>query len=60
MMSEKIKENIRSCLSQVHNTYVGKERDRLAKIKEELEEQKQVIKLKKRKNNKNLKFLFIL
>lgn len=41
-MSEKIKENIQSSLSNVHNVYVGKERDRLAKIREELEEQHQV------------------
>ena len=42
MMSDKIKEKIKLVLSNVHNTYVGKERDRLDRIREELEEQKQV------------------
>jgi hypothetical protein len=45
MISDKIKDKIKFCLSEVHNSYVGKERDRLDKIREELEEQKQVKKI---------------
>ena len=41
-MSEKIKEIIKSNSSDIHNGFVGKEKDRLKKIREDLEEQKEV------------------
>jgi hypothetical protein len=42
-MQSKVKEKIKSYYSKIHNKYVGREQDRLRKIKEDLEEQKQVI-----------------
>lgn len=42
LMSEEIKKKIQKKLSSVHNTYVEQEHLRLEKIKEQLEEQKQV------------------
>lgn len=42
LMSEDIKNKIKLTLSSVHNSFVEKEHQRLDKIKEELEEQKQV------------------
>lgn len=58
MISERIKNKIKFSLSEIHNSYVGKERDRLDRIREELEEQRQVKKILKKIYEKFIKIIY--